>query len=60
MRKGKSSKNENKDATDNQSDREVPTVRPKDTLQGTASRESTMRKPKLDNIVTTVRATIQV
>ena len=57
--KGKSSKNENKNATDNVSEK-VSTVRQKDTLQGTATRESTMRKPKLGNIMTTRRATEQV
>ena len=38
----------------------APTVRTKETLQRTVRRESTMRKPKLDNIVTPRRATAQV
>ena len=56
---GQSSKHENKVATDNQTE-DVSTVRPKGTFESTARRKSTVRKLKLDSIVTTRRTTAQV
>ena len=58
--KGKSSNMRTKTQLTTSRTENVSNVRPKDTLQGTARRESTMRKPKLDHIVTTRRASVQV